>query len=284
MPVDECCYTDAELEDGLLKISDRFIDDSHFESELFRLTQKKDRTGLDWQRSFFSENYASLVDYFKVKPLIFTEENSTSKLIIEEFNKDATTQLDAIRKNEKVVSEQADLFFSNSELDKLIYTDFSIEISSVTANSPGYTHFNMTPQIAGSGNLGGIADVLEQLKLDGFEVYFISEHQGKAERLRKLSEDMAVTDVLVGSISCGFIEHSGKIAVFTDHQIFNQAARSQSGKKFKGGGVSIPNFEALTRGDTIVHQEYGLGVYVGIKRINIEKHAEDCIILQYRGK
>jgi len=281
LPVDECCYTENELEEGLLKISHLFQDETHFDSEIFRHTQKKDRTGIYWQKSFFSAEACSLIDFFSTEPLVISEEQGNSK--IQTYLVEIKEAWLEANKNEKLISEPSDLFFNEKEFKNLTARKYSLIISTLSTELTGYHTFNLSAQIKGGGSLNSVNNVLEDLTNSGYSIFLLSEHQGKAERLRKLSEDMAITDVLVGSLACGFIQHTDKLAVFTDHQIFNQASRGAQSKKFKGGGISIQNFEALTRGDTIVHQDYGLGIFVGIKRVKIERHAVDCILLQYKA-
>src|SRR6185295_12936094 len=103
-------------------------------------------------------------------------------------------------------------------------------------------------------------------------------------RLRKLTAEMSVTGVAVGHLCFGFVSRGDRVAVFTYHQIFNRFSRKVKRRRNKGGGVSIQNFEALTRGDFVVHEDYGVGKFIGVKRIEArsptgEVHKVDCILL-----
>ena len=127
-----------------------------------------------------------------------------------------------------------------------------------------------------------------ELDAEGIRIWLLSPNEGQAERLRKLTAEMPVAGVAVGHLTCGFVSRGDSAAVFTDHQIFNRFSRKVKRRKQKGGGVSIQNFEALTRGDYVVHEDYGIGKFVGVKRIEARSpqgdvHHVDCILLDYQG-
>src|SRR6185295_16717734 len=45
----------------------------------------------------------------------------------------------------------------------------------------------------------------------------------------------------------------------------------------------IPNFDALSRGDVVVHESYGIGRFVGLRRLKMDGNEVDCILLHYHG-
>ncbi len=282
-PFDECCFSSKELEDGLLDIADKFEDSQFFESEIFRLTQRQDRTGLYWQKAFFSENQATLLDFAGNHFQIFLQNKDQVEASILKLWDGYTTAYHEASDLGRVVCPPKDLWLDAKAFWERLEKFPSIATGNLDVPLAHYKHFEIEKQTAGGGNLNSIQEVIDKLHQEGYRIFLTSPQPGQAERLKKIAAELPIEDVLVGHLSSGFINKNEKLALFTDHQIFNRFSSSSPHKKWKGGGVSIPNFDALSRGDVIVHQDYGIGQYIGIKRVKIENHSVDCILLQYKG-
>jgi transcription-repair coupling factor (superfamily II helicase) len=281
-PYDECCFSKSELEDGLLAQNEKFPDESAFEAEIHRLVEKRDRTGLNWQKPFFSKDSYLLTDFMQNPPLIVLDQKEELAGKVQNLVGNMENGFHEAYDKGRFVASPAELMVSPRALDECMEMHMTIFIGKLEIDAPGYHAFNFTGQTSGGGNLNSIMGVFQELRDKEYQILLMSPNPGQAERLQRLTQDSPVTEVLVGNIASGFISHDDRVALFTDHQIFNRFSRSMLPRKHRGGGVAIPNFEALNRGDLIVHQEYGIGRYLGIKRVRIEDHAIDCILLQYR--
>ncbi len=280
LPIDECCLSPGEIEEGLLNLGDSF-DSSLIEEEISRLLELNQRTGLAWQLPFFTPNESSLLDYIEGDPcIILSDKNSLGAHLEKSFTTFQQHYQSALEKG-FIVAPPEKILFSLQELEKLFQTHTTYQTLRKPVEGPGHFLFDIEEQTNGGGNLNSIQSVLDDLQQKDYQVYILSPNQGQAERLKSLCKELPVTDVLIGQISKGFISHQDKVALFTDHQIFNRYNRSNFSRKHRGG-VSIPDFDALTRNDVVVHQDYGIGQYLGIKRIQIQNYSVDCILLLYK--
>ncbi|MFC1585068.1 transcription-repair coupling factor [Fibrobacterota bacterium] len=282
-PFDENCFSQTELEEGLLSLGESITDESVFEAEIHRLVDKRDRTGLTWQRPFFSKHACSLLEFMGASPFIVMDGKDSLSRDIQEFMDAMDRGYEQACEREFLAAAPSELFFSRRDIETMLENCHTLYLGELAAEAPGYSSFHISEQTRGGGNLNSIQHVLDELRRRDFRIYISSPNQGQAERLKRLTRDLPVSDIIVGGLSSGFISHKDQVALFTDHQIFNRFSRGTAPRKFRGGGVSIPNFEALNRNDFVVHQEYGIGTFLGIKRIKIEDHYMDCILLQYHG-
>jgi transcription-repair coupling factor (superfamily II helicase) len=284
-PVQETCFTSSELEEGLLNHTEALGES--FDEELHRLIEKGERRGIPWQRPLFTETHYTLLDYMSPKTKVLIDEEKPLAPFWEQWGEDAQGAYDQAKGKGFFVAPPQELFVSLSHLENILQKRTVFRLSPLQAEGAQFAQFKTQVQTAGNGNLASIQDTLEQLREQDYKVYLLSPNQGQGERLKKLTQDLPVEDVLIGHLSQGFISETDRVAVFTDHQIFNKYSRQQSQgrfKKFAKGGVAIPNFEALSRGDTVVHQDYGIGEFVGIKRVTVENHQVDCLLLQYKDR
>ena len=87
--------------------------------------------------------------------------------------------------------------------------------------------------------------------------------------------------VIEGSVSGG-IEYSAlKFALFTYGKAVPKAAKKQQ-RKFKTGR-GLTSLEEIAKGDYVVHAVHGIGVFDGIKTMNVAGKIKDYIKINFRG-
>ncbi len=128
-------------------------------------------------------------------------------------------------------------------------------------------------------DLGSLRVHLTELARD-HRVWIMCDNRGQVARLGELLGD-AVTDVAleVGSLEMGYFVPDARLAVYTDHDIFDRYRRRRR-PKFRGG-APISSFEALTEGDYVVHVNHGIGQYIGMARVEADGRLVDCVIVEY---
>ncbi len=85
-----------------------------------------------------------------------------------------------------------------------------------------------------------------------------------------------------GGLSRGFEYPLNRTVVISDKEIFGQEKRRR--KRFKVVKKNkIDSFTDLSVGDYIVHQNHGVGQYVGIQRLTVEGAQRDYLKILYKG-
>ena len=100
-----------------------------------------------------------------------------------------------------------------------------------------------------------------------------------------LPDDLKETvDLTVLPISDGFIARdtpSGSFAVLCERRLLSTRRRPERVRKFRGGEV-LASWEELKPGNYVVHEAYGIGQFLGLKRVNLEPGDMDCLEVVYR--
>ncbi len=140
--------------------------------------------------------------------------------------------------------------------------------------------------VAGSrqydGSFKDLTADIEKLRSRGAACFILCDNAGQMERLREIMGDDAEHVVtLVGILDGGFTAPDAGLAVFTDHEIFNRYRRRVRYRRYKEG-VPIPDHRVLTLGDYVVHVDYGIGRYMGLRRQTIGGAETDCLLILYR--
>lgn len=79
----------------------------------------------------------------------------------------------------------------------------------------------------------------------------------------------------------GFVSQTLKLALITDHDIWGR--KTPRGNRSKHSGEQRILVEDLQRGDYVVHEQYGIGIYRGVTQVETDGVIREYILLQYAG-
>jgi transcription-repair coupling factor (superfamily II helicase) len=144
----------------------------------------------------------------------------------------------------------------------------------------------------------------------GMRVLIISHTQGQAGRLRDLLSQYGVEPrlekakrfgeilgqteegpvLLVGSLSSGFRNLQENWMILTEEEIFGERRRLPEGKvrvsprstSWQRGSPIFSSYRELREDDFIVHIDYGIGRYRGLRHLKIWGVSNDYLLLEYQ--
>lgn len=150
-----------------------------------------------------------------------------------------------------------------------------------------------------SGRLDLLIEEVKRLKHSGYKVLIASASLDRAKKLSSMlsennieniystSRDMEIkssqTVVINANISQGFQYPEIKFQIITDREMIGaNKAGVKKKKKKKSNSKKIESFIELNIGDYVVHENSGVGKYVGIDQISINNIKKDYLKLLYR--
>ena len=93
-----------------------------------------------------------------------------------------------------------------------------------------------------------------------------------------LGEQAERVVMMVADISEGFIYPKENFALLCDHQIFARKYHRYRARRSREG-VALSSYTNLNVGDYVVHVDYGIGRYKGLKEITVDKRRRDCLLI-----
>ena len=123
---------------------------------------------------------------------------------------------------------------------------------------------------------------LAELGANGMRAVILCDNPGQKDRMLELLGDTGAT-LSVGLVSMGFTLKGASLAILTDHEVFARYRRRRRRLK-RTGGLSIAELSALKVGDYVVHEDHGVGVYRGMKRLTLNGQETDCLEIAYAEK
>ena len=85
-----------------------------------------------------------------------------------------------------------------------------------------------------------------------------------------------------GNLARGFSYPLGRFFIITEADVFGSRKKKKA-KKHDYSGKKISSFSQLSEGDYVVHESYGLGIYRGIKKIEVDNVLKDYAKIEYNG-
>ena len=141
---------------------------------------------------------------------------------------------------------------------------------------------------------------LKDWQRKGMRIVIVSHTTGQAERLRDLLSNYEMEShlervksfreavdqpereitLLIGPLSSGFQNPQDGWVLLTEEEIFGERKRLREGRVKK---ASPPiSFSELREDDLIVHIDYGVGLYRGLKHLRIGGVSNDYLLLEYQ--
>ena len=134
------------------------------------------------------------------------------------------------------------------------------------------------------GELTVLKEEVTRLGREGYEVHILSETRGQSSRLQEIFAEWADEVVFgLGNLSRGFVFPGAKVAILNDHEIFSRNKSRHRYRRFKAARP-ISSFDALGRGDFVVHVDHGIGRYLGLRRLTISNRDHDCLEVSYQAR
>ncbi len=147
------------------------------------------------------------------------------------------------------------------------------------------------------GQLDLLIDDILSKKTAGYKTLILSGTRARGERLVGTLRDRGIESsyrdnvdeiqygevvITFGNQLKGFEYPNYKTCVISDREVFGEAKRKLKNSKSKKKGISkIKSFAELKPGDYVVHANHGVGVYKGIKQIDVGGHKRDYLDIVY---
>ncbi len=147
--------------------------------------------------------------------------------------------------------------------------------------------FTAKPQPSFNRNFSLLIEDLNKNTKAGFTNYLFTDNPKQVERFYAIFEDLKANvdfHPILKAIHQGFIDPDLKVAVYTDHQIFERFHRYKLKQGFtKTAAMNMRMLRELTTGDFVTHMDHGVGRYSGLEKLDINGRIQESVRLIYKN-
>lgn len=262
--------------------------------------------GIEYYLPLFFDHTCTLFDYFPDNTLFILIDNAEEAA--EEFETDLYVRHEQRRHDiERPILAPQEIYLSANETQTIINNNLRIQIAKnklqATEQQPSINYPSSTlPAINIDSRLEDPAKQLrDYISSKNRRIAFIAESLGRREyinqTLRSLNIKPSVQknwfefvksdellNILVGPIdeSVDLFKHN--VAIIAEHQLFgNRARQTTRRKRTRDADAIIQNLNDLTAGAPVVHEEHGVGRYIGLQTLDIQQVTTEFLTIEYFG-
>ncbi|MEW9122668.1 MAG: transcription-repair coupling factor, partial [Thermotaleaceae bacterium] len=244
-----------------------------------------------------------LVDYFQEDMLIFIDEPSRVREKGENKLREFQEIFKELLEKGEVLSEQSQLIADYDEILKAMEEKQIFALSSLPKDNPDFqpkTIINFSSRMTQTfhGKIDMLVEEIRNLKNRGYRTILLCGTEERGKRLEKslgengvegvqfgnVNQSISPGQVLIleGNLTKGFEYYQDKFVVITEDEIFGTAKKKRAPAKRKDARP-IKSFVDLAVGDYVVHENHGIGKYVGIEQLKVQGAKKDYLKLKYGG-
>jgi len=255
--------------------------------------------GIERYSSFFYEKSYCITEYLEDFMVIIDEPNRVRQRY-DNIRLEYEEHFKSLLEEGDLLPEQVDALFTYDDIllkleDKKIICintllktsqDFKPQksISFVTRSMPPF-----------HGKINLLIDEIKILKSRKYRVIILTGSKERGQRIVEALRDEGIEALyqenltfelqeghivaLPGNLSGGFEFPSIKYAIITDMDVFGANRKKIVKKK----GTTIKFFSDLKIGDYVVHENHGIGQYMGIERLRVNNVVRDYLHIRYQG-
>ena len=262
--------------------------------------------GIEYYLPLFFESTCTLFDYFPANTLFILIDNALETA--EEFETDLYIRYEQRRHDvERPILPPQDIYLSaddvKSRLDTFLHVQLERNKLQTTKHNDVINFSSSTlPAINIDSRLEDPAKQLRDFIANrDRKILFVAESLGRREyindtlrsldikpALHKNWQEFTSSDeklnLLVAPIedSVDLTEH--KISIIAERQLFGNRARQTSRRKrTRDADAIIQNLNDLTAGSPVIHEEHGVGRYIGLQTLAIQEVDTEFLTLEYLG-
>ena len=137
------------------------------------------------------------------------------------------------------------------------------------------------------GQMNVLKSEVERWRKNGSRIIMLAGSQERADRMRRVLEDYHIEppEIYVAHLQNGFELPNIRLVVITEGEMFTQKQRKarRAEQRKIDNAERIKSYTELKVGDYVVHQNHGIGKYLGIGTLEVGGIHRDYLHIMYAG-
>jgi transcription-repair coupling factor (superfamily II helicase) len=235
--------------------------------------------GLEFFRNLFVDTRSSLLEHLRPDTVIVIEGREEIRNGIESNYEKAILRYKD--RGDFPFGEPDEIYFDFDGIDGALKGFAVVELEGLIKSPGPKIEIRSRPQENLGSHASGLADKLKSYRDRGYVSTIYCDGAGRKKRLGELLSDYDIDVPMVGRrITSGFALPDAGLWFLSDSEIFSRAAPRKKARRFKEG-IALSSYQSLQPGDYVVHIDFGIGKYRGLKTLTVDGRKRDCLSLLY---
>ncbi len=261
--------------------------------------------GMDQYKPFFCSSLSTLVDYLTDEAPVVLDEPSRAAEHARAFENEAAERQGLLLEKGRILPTEAELYASWPDILRAIRRHPSLFMASLLKRTPGVDPVRViqvvsrTPDVY-NGRLDRLAAEVREWRRDRRHICLVLSTAERGERVVEVFKDEGVEAVFVpelngelkrgnvvvtlGQLASGGELPGSDLIFLTDNEVFGREKRRRRIRSEEPRGARLTGFNDLKIGDYVVHENHGIGRYLGVDTLKIGGVHKDYLVVQYQGE
>ena len=305
LPAREFPFNKESISEFRIRYRENLTGDPTLSKIYQEVSQNNIPNGIEYYLPLFFDHLESVFNYLP-RNTVFCSDNNLVH-ITEHFYTDVMDRFEQRRHDvERPILTPDKLYLNTDELASSLQ-QFSQIQTQTSKNLPGNTATDLpfiAPKklVATEKSNTQISNLITYIKTYEGRVLLIAESTGRREMLLEMLHDQRVypktfenwtsfidcadsIGVCVAPLNRGLNIQQPALCVLTEAQIFGERVQQQRRRKkrTRDAEAVIGNLTDLTIGAPVVHEEHGVGRYIGLQKLNISEIEAEFLTIEYAG-
>ena len=147
-------------------------------------------------------------------------------------------------------------------------------------------NYQSSQMVAFNGHMDLLESELKAFVKKNYEIFIVTSTEERKKNLIEFADRAGVLNkvkFIMGTLSQGMDFPELKFCYISDSDIFGDQKQGHGRKKRRTAGQQIQSFADLNKGDFVVHENHGIGKFVGIQQLDIQGEKKDYLKIKYAG-
>ncbi len=230
-------------------------------------------------------------DYMMPGSRIMIDDPDRVTETLEARDRERRTDFEALLEKGLAVPDDAAMFPTVNDYTALygreslwLFTPFTKRIRGIGSYSAVYDLKSRQPAVF-NGHIDMFENELRRYLKNDYKVTIVCESDERAENMKDFLDRAGLSGTVMirqGGLTGGIEYPDEKICFIRDADIFGTQRRSV--RKAKHRGKPINSFSDIRTGDYVVHENHGIGKFLGIEQVTVQGVRKDYIKIKYAGE
>ena len=256
--------------------------------------------GMEQYLPFFYPDTTSLLDYFPKEALLFVDDPPRCQQTAEQLLSQLSEMQSTLLAQGDILPRQVEPAWTYDEV--LVNPARQLVAFSLFIHSSPHHSYRRTislsakpvPRFFGQWDL--FAEEVGHWRRQGYRTVILTSSRQRSTGITGVLADKDIpayyalaepeflprtVTLLHGTLEAGFVIPAVKLAVLAEHDILPQKKKR---RRIKGKeGLLVGNYQELQIGDHVVHEQHGIGQYLGLRTLEVGGTQRDYLYIQYAG-
>lgn len=270
------------------------------EEHLEKIREKIYFSGLEQYLLYFYPKPATLSDYFPEKSLLFIEDPPRCEQAAEQLAAESGEIQSTLYSQGELLAKQVDLAWRYEEvIPNAGHPLVAFSLFSHTSPLLPYRRIvslSVKPVPRFHGQWEMFAEEVSHWRNQDYRVVIFTTNRQRSTGISELLAERKIpaqytlsaaefapksVTLVNGSLESGFVLPDMRMAVLTEHDILPRRKKQRRIRTKEG--IRVGDYHELQIGDFVVHEQHGIGQYLGLRTLEVGGTQRDYLFIQYAG-